>query len=251
MSNEFNLLIKNSEKEKTNRAEFRELFKRSPLPENELMSNLGLFINRQMMSRILFMHDLFLKALPLHGSIFEFGTRWGQNLALMQVFRGIYEPYNYSRKLVAFDTFSGFPSVHEKDGGSENIAKGGYGVTENYEDYLSKILDYHNSENPIAHIKKHELVKGDASVELEKYLKNHPETLVSFAYFDFDIYEPTRRCLELIKPYLIKGAVIGFDEVNHQQWPGETVALREILGANNFRICRSPYSSYSSYLIYE
>lgn len=251
MADQFNLLLKNSEEEKKNRESFRGLFRNAPLPEAELLSNLGLFINRQTMSRILFMHELFQKALPLHGSFFEFGTRWGQNLALMQVFRGIYEPYNYSRKIVAFDTFAGFPSVHSKDGKTENIATGSYGVTDNYEDYLTKVLDYHNSENPIAHIKKFELVKGDASVELEKYLKNHPETLVSFAYFDFDIYEPTVKCLELLKPYLVKGAVIGFDELNHQQWPGETVALREALGAQNYKICRTPYSSYSSYLIYE
>ena len=30
----------------------------------------------------------------------EFGVRWGQNLALFESFRGIYEPYNYSVELL-------------------------------------------------------------------------------------------------------------------------------------------------------
>jgi hypothetical protein len=251
MENQFNLLLKNTTNEKSNRQQLVNLFNSRPIPENEILANLGLFVNRQLMSRILFMNDLYKLALPLHGSFFEFGTRWGQNMSLMQVFRGIYEPFNYSRKLVAFDTFSGFPVLNKLDGHGANITPGGYGVSEKYEDYLTNILDYHNSENPIAHIKKFELVKGDASVELEKYLSLHPETLISFAYFDFDIYEPTKKCLALIRPYLVKGAVIGFDEINHPDWPGETIALREIFGSANFKIQRTPYSSYSSYFIYE
>lgn len=251
MENEFKILLKNTKEQESNRKQFLDLFKSNPLPENEILSNLGLFINRQLMSRIMFMNDLFLKSQHLHGSIFEFGTRWGQNLALMEVFRGMYEPFNYTRRIVAFDTFSGFPSVDKKDGVTENVFEGAYSVSKGYENYLSKILEFHNSENPISHINKHELVKGDAIVELEKYLKNHPETIISLAYFDFDIYGPTAKCLELIKPHLSKGAVIGFDELNHPNWPGETVALKEVLGVNNYKIIRTPYSSYSSYLIYE
>lgn len=41
----------------------------------------------------------------------EFGVRWGQNLALFESFRGIYEPYNYNRKIVGFDelNYNKFP----------------------------------------------------------------------------------------------------------------------------------------------
>lgn len=64
------------------------------------------------------------------------------------------------------------------------------------------------------------MVKGDATVTIKKYLKDNPETIIAFAYFDFDIYEPTKVCLEAILPHLTKGAVIGFDEINFHDYPG-------------------------------
>jgi len=95
------------------------------------------------------------------------------------------------------------------------------------------------------------LVKGDATVQLEKYLENHPETIVSLAYFDFDIYEPTYKWLELIKNHLTKGSVVGFDELNDAKLPGETLALKEVFGLDKYKIQRSPYSTASSYIIVE
>jgi hypothetical protein len=183
--------------------------------------------------------------------IMEFGVRWGQNLVTLNNLRGIYEPYNHSRKIIGFDTFSGFPSVHKNDGSHSIIEKGAFSVSQDYEKYLQSVLSYHELECPLSHVKKNTLVKGDASVELEKYLSQHPETIIAFAYFDFDIYEPTKKCLELIKPYLTKGSIIGFDELNDPQFPGETVAVREVLGTQNVKISRSPYSGIQSYIIIE
>ena len=69
------------------------------------------------------------------------------------------------------------------------------------------------------------------------------------AYFDFDIYQPTKDCLELIKPYITKGTVLGFDELNDAQFPGETVAVREVFGLNRYAIKRNIYSGKQSYLV--
>jgi hypothetical protein len=197
------------------------------------------------------MHDLYQKILGVPGVVMEFGVRWGQNLALFENFRGIYEPFNHSRKIVGFDTFEGFPSVHGKDGKSDIVKVGAYAVTQNYETYLEKVLAAVEQENPITHIKKTKLVKGDASLKIDQYLKENPETIVSFAYFDFDIYEPTKKCLEAIKPHLTKGSVIGFDELNNHDFPGETLALKEVFGLENIRIQRSPYSSIQTFMVIE
>jgi hypothetical protein len=240
-----------SEQEQNNRMKLVQLFNTSPIPDNEKLGNSALFVKRQDITRMLFMNDLYQKFLPVHGVIMEFGVRWGQNLVTLNNLRGIYEPYNHSRKIIGFDTFAGFPSVDKKDGSHSIIQKGAFSVTENYETYLQSVLDYHESECPLSHIKKNRLVKGDAVVELEKYLKEHPETIIAFAYFDFDIYEPTKKCLELIRPYLTKGSVIGFDELNDPQFPGETVAVREVFGTEKYAIRRSPYSGIQSYIIFE
>ena len=96
-------------------------------------------------------------------------------------------------------------------------------------------------------MKKYAIVKGNTVVEIHKYLKENPETIIALAYFDFDIYEPTKKCLEAIKPRLVKGSILGFDELNDPDSPGETLALMEVVGLNNINLKRLPFTSRSSY----
>ena len=49
---------------------------------------MGLFINRQLMARILWMHEMYSKVINVPGVVMEFGVRWGQNLALFEVVAG-------------------------------------------------------------------------------------------------------------------------------------------------------------------
>lgn len=231
------------------RSDLAATFRQAPIPDDELLANLGLFLKRQDLARILFLDELYRKIVGVHGVIMELGVRWGRDLAVLEALRGIHEPYNYTRKIIGFDTFEGFPSVAPEDGNAAIASAGAYKVTENYEDYLREVLDHQERENPISHIRTTELVKGDASVTLPEYLAAHPETIVAFAYLDFDIYEPTRDCLKAIAPHLTKGSIIGFDELNHPEFPGETVALKEVLGLDRFAIRRSPLGSYPAYLV--
>jgi len=240
-----------SEREVSLRQNLVNYFRECPIPENEILGNLSLFINRQNLSQILFINELYERIVGVHGVIMEFGVRWGRNLALYESLRGIYEPFNHNRKIVGFDTFEGFPSVDEKDGRADIIGVGAYNVTQNYYEYLAKIMDYHEQESPISHIKKYELVKGDAVSSIQRYLVDNPHTIVSLAYFDFDIYEPTLACLTAIKDRLTKGSVVGFDELNNRDYPGETLALKEILGLTSYRIRHSRYSPTQSYIVIE
>ena len=237
-----------SDKEIQARKYFFELFKNNPIPDNEILSNLGLFIKRKDLARILYKYELYKKIIDVHGVIMEFGCRWGLNLALMQSFRGIHEPFNSSRKIIGFDTFSGFISSNEKDGKLDIVKPGAFSTSENYELFLNKVLEYHETESPISHIKKYEIIKGDASIKIEKYLIEHPETIIAFAYFDMDLYEPTKKCLELIMDHVTKGTIIGFDELNHRDFPGETTALKEVIGIKNCRIKRTHFSAHQSYI---
>jgi hypothetical protein len=243
------VLSGSTREEAENRHKLYDLFKNTPIPSNELLNNLGLYINRQNLSRILFMAELYSRFINIHGVIMEFGVRWGQNLALFSALRGIYEPFNYNRKIIGFDTFSGFPGVDEKDG--TKVKEGDYCVSSEYENYLENLLSYHESESPISHKKKFDLIKGDAVKNIDRYFAKHPETIIAFAYFDFDIYKPTKKCLETILPRLPKGAVIAFDELNCPEFPGETLALMEVIGINNIKLQRSPLNPLISYIIME
>lgn len=249
MEIEIKTIASSNELDKRNK--FLELYKNAPIPDNEKLTNSGLFVKRQDLTKQLFFNDLYTKIVNTHGVIMEFGVRWGQNLVTLNNLRGIHEPFNYSRKIIGFDTFEGFAEVDKKDGDHSIIKKGAFSVTKNYEEYLASVLEYHESECPLSHIKKNTLIKGNAPVVLQKYLDEHPETIIAFAYFDFDVYEPTKKCLEIIKPYLTKGSIIGFDELNDPQFPGETVALREVFGTENIAIQRSKYSGIQSYMIYQ
>jgi hypothetical protein len=237
--------------ERSAREQIHDLFEACPIPKEELLQNLQLFINRQEMTRLVYLNDLYRSILDVNGIVMEFGVRWGRDLALFASLRGMYEPFNYTRKILGFDTFEGFPSIHDKDGAAEITSVGAYKVTEGYDEYLRAVLNYHEHESPISHIKKCEIFKGDATETVPRYLEENPATIVALAYFDFDIYEPTRVCLEAIRPHLTKGSVVAFDELNSPEFPGETQALKEVLGLDAHRIRRSPHGSYPSWLVIE
>jgi hypothetical protein len=217
------------------------------IPPEELLDHLPLFSSRHALGRVLLMHSLYERILDVHGVILLFGVRWGRDLAILQTLRSILEPGNATRRIIGFDTFEGFPSVSDLDGGAR---PGDYGVSADHAAVLEELLRDRDAEegNPYP---RREIVQGDASVTLPRWLESHPETVVAMAYFDMDLYEPTRVCLEALGPYIPKGAVIGFDEVAHPGWPGETVALREVRGLDRVRLQRTRYAGTPSFFVAE
>lgn len=49
--------------------------------------------------------------LNIKGSIIECGVHQAGGVFTWAKLSSIYEPYNYHRKIIGFDTFKGFPSV--------------------------------------------------------------------------------------------------------------------------------------------
>lgn len=231
------------------RNQMKKLLFDSPIPEEELLNNISLFLDRRTISRLLFINEIYQKILNVHGNIFEFGVRYGQNIALFTGLRGIYEPFNHNRKVIGFDTWQGFPDVDPSFDNPE-WRSGDYGVPDNYESFLEQIISIHEQMSPLPSIEKHKLIKGDASLTLKEYLGKHPETIISLAYFDFDIYKPTKDCLEMILPFLTKGSIIAFDEINMPECPGETIALREVFETGDIRILHSSFRANAGYVIY-
>lgn len=46
-----------------------------------------------------------------------------------------------------------------------------------------------------------------------------------------------------------KGTIIAFDELNFSSFPGETEALKEVIGLNTYAIKRSPLNPLCSYIV--
>jgi hypothetical protein len=241
-------VARGNEQELKAREVLLELFKSSPIPEDELLVNLGAYFRSSLLAKVLYLNELYQNIVNLPGIVVEFGVWWGANLALFESFRSVYEPYNYNRRVVGFDTFKGYPSVSQKDGTSSYAAVGGYTVTEEYEQYLSQLLDAHEADNVMSHIKKYELVKGDVVKTIDQYLDEKPETIIALAYFDLALYEPTKKCLTAIRPHLVRGSVIAMDELNSREFPGETIALKEVLGLDNYKITRSKFLPDRAYI---
>lgn len=245
----FDAVVLSSASEKENFLRFAELARQSPIPADELLPNLGLYLTSKTLSRLLFFCEIYQHILTRHGVVFEFGVRWGQTLSLLSALRGIYEPFNRHRKIVGFDTFEGFKGVGPEDGGVSRCQDGSFSVPASYERHVEEVLALQEALNPMPHLRRFELVKGDACRTVPDYLRRHPETLVSLAIFDFDIYKPTRAALEAIKPHLYKGSVLVFDELCDDIFPGETQALREVLALDRLEIRRIPTAARLSYVI--
>jgi hypothetical protein len=211
-----------------------------PASERERLHQLPLFLPPHVLRRIAFLDALYREILPVHGVIMELGVRYGRDLAIFDGLRQLHEPLNYGRKIIGFDTFTGFPSVHAKDGDYALAEVGGLDTGEDYDRYLEDVLAAREQLAPYEHMRKFEIVKGDASATLADYLERNPQTIVALAYFDFDIYQPTKDCLELLRPHLTRGSVLAFDELNCADFPGETLAVKEVLGLDRYAIRRVP-----------
>jgi hypothetical protein len=231
--------------------EMERLLKNCPIPFDQLISNFGLFLHPRDISRILFFNYIYSLVVEVPGVVMDFGTRWGTNMAIFSSLRNIYDPINKQRLIVGFDTFEGFPNISPEDGKSSIMEVGRVSVPLGYDKYLNNILDLHNKIEPLGHLKKYEICIGDASEEIKKYIVRQPETIISLVFFDMNLYKPTKDCLEAIKPRLVKGSIVAFDELNDPTCPGETQALQEVFGLNNIRLLRFKPASRVSYFIFE
>jgi hypothetical protein len=218
-----------------------ELFNSRPMPDEELMLNLGLYMRSSMVAKFLFLNEAYNMIKDIPGVIMEFGIWWGQNLVFFENLRAVYEPFNQTRRVIGFDTFKGYTGISKQDKASETIKAGGYAVSENYQSYLDELIDFHEKNNVLKGVKKHETVAGDVSVSLPRYLKSNPEIVVALAYIDLAIYEPIKTCLTALRPHLIPGSVIVMDEFNNPDYPGATKAFREAFSEVEFEATRSQF----------
>ena len=119
LSEDFKVGTQSSERELDLNKNFFDLYLQNPIPETEKLANLPIFLNRIILSRILFLDKMYQKIINTHGVIMEFGVRWGANLASLIMLRAMYEPYNVYRKIIGFDTFEGFLKIDPQDGKSD------------------------------------------------------------------------------------------------------------------------------------
>ncbi|MDF3857212.1 MULTISPECIES: TylF/MycF/NovP-related O-methyltransferase [Achromobacter] len=235
------------------RAELGSFFASAAGNNVEKLENFPCYVPRQSIARFLCLTELFKMALHVQGDIMECGVNWGGGLMTFAQLSATLEPVNLQRRIVGFDTFSGFAGISEQDQHEvvQTAERRPHGYqADSYAD-LQRAISLYDANRFIGHIQKVELIKGDVAHSVPAYLEREPQTVVSLLHLDLDLYEPTRVCLRHFLPRMPKGSVIVFDELNNRTWPGETLAVMEELGLNRLRIQRFTYEPHVSYAILE
>jgi len=226
----------------------------SPGSDTEKLENFAKYVPRQNLARFLARYELFRLVKDIQGSIVECGVLFGGGLLSWAKLSAILEPYNFQRRVIGFDSFSGFPEIDAADRAgladrkSAHLQDGGFSAESAYDDILAAI-DLFDQSRFLNHFPKVDVVRGDFAVTGPKYLEDHPHLVISCLYLDFDIYQPTKLALELFLSRVPKGGVIVFDELNEEAFPGETIAVMETMSLNDLRIRRFDFEPRISYAV--
>jgi hypothetical protein len=236
-----------SEKEQDYAARMEKCIAESPFSNLDRLRNFSLYSPRQDLTNFLVRYEIFKRVLSIQGSVIECGVLRGGGLMAWAQFSAILEPTNHQRRIVGFDTFSGFPKISEHDRASESTQARRGGLAVDSYHHLQECIQLFDRNRFIGHIPKVELVRGNATRTIPQYLKKNPQLVISLLYLDFDIYEPTLAALKHFLPRMPKGAVIAFDQLNSKDWHGESTAVLETLNLRDYRIERCPFGSAISF----
>jgi len=206
------------------------------------------YVRRQDMTKWLTRHELFKLQLKVKGSIVECGVFQGAGVMTWGNLSAILEPNNIMRKIYGFDSFDGFPSVSSMDKSKERSSQAG-DLSARTLGELKELVSAFDQNRFLGHIPKIELISGDASLTIPKFIESNKHLIVSMLYLDFDLYEPTKVALECFFSRMPKGSVLVFDELDHPAWPGETMALLETLGIKDLELRRFDFDPYVSFAI--
>ena len=234
------------------RQQLYDLFTNRPFNDADTLVNLSLFMRSGSLAKLLFLNEIYQQIVKIPGCIFEFGTYLGGNAIAFENLRAVYEPYNHLRRIFAFDTFKGYVDLKSEPSISPQFKKllddGVYTTPINYAEYLSNLMNYHEKENVMSHLKKHHIIEGDVIQTVPKILTDDPSIIIALAYFDLAMLKPTHSVLETILPKIVKGGVIVLDELGHQDYPGETSVFFKLIAERPHMIKKSEFLSDRSFI---
>jgi hypothetical protein len=215
------------------RDELYTIFENYNAPKDEKERSLSLFLRGSQLARILAVNDIYKQIVGLPGNIFDFGTWRGSTAVLCENFRAIHEPLNFQRHIFAFDTFEGYKGFGDNEAKVQNISNGTYGVEENYEKTLTKLLLLHEQNNAMGHINnKHSVIKGDVTKTLPALLQENQGLSIALAFFDLNCYEPTTLVLQHTLERLLVGGIIAVWQFSRLEIQAESKAFFDLVHNN-------------------
>ena len=206
------------------------------------------FSNRVQVQSLITRYELYKLILNVPGDIIECGVNKGNSFAFLAHLSIILESFSINRRLIGFDTFEGFASIDKKKDPSDVSQKN---FSDASFDIISKSLNAIDLVRPVNKINRFNLIKGNILKTLPKFIKENQWMSCAMLILDTDLYASTKAALKYIYPTMPKGGVLVFDEYNYQNFPGETLAIKEFFKLNSLRVRKFPYESCVSYAIIE
>lgn len=215
------------------------LLSNTELNNFEIVQNFPVFTSRRNIARFLSHYELFQKQVNLPGVIIDLGIYRGASTFTWAKLCEIFCPTDILKKVYAFDSFEGFPSISEHDGKPDDkndLKINGFFGGNSIEKDLILAQKAMEPDKHIRDLDRIEFIKGDVIESIPKFVNEKGNGLkISLLNLDLDLYEPTKIALEFFIPKMVKGGIIIIDEYALENFGGETKAIDEYF-LENFKI---------------
>ena len=215
------------------------------LPNNnkkfEYENNFYLSCDNSRIGKLIVHYELFKMINKLPGNIVECGVFKGMSLIKFATFMNLLDNKK-DKKILGFDVFGKFPQTKfKKDEKMRKKFIKDSGVSGISKEQLIQILKNKKLN------KKIELIKGDITKTIPKYIEKNPNLKISLLNLDTDIYEPSVTVLNYLYPKIVKGGILILDD--YGIFPGETQAVDEYFQNKKIEIKQFPFQKTPKYII--
>lgn len=192
-------------------------------------------------SKLLSHYELYKMTAELPGDVVECGVFKGCSFVRFAAFRELLR-HAYSHRLIGFDTFGKFPETNfEEDKKYRKNFVGVAGDQSISTEQLTEVLENKGLNKNI------ELVPGDITRTVPKYVAENPNLKISLLNMDTDVYEPAMTILEHLFPKIVKGGILILDD--YAKFPGETKAADEFFKDKDVTVKKFPFAVTPCYLV--
>ena len=205
-------------------------------------TNFHLTMNEERLSKFLTHFEAFKISQNVPGEIVECGVFKGTSLMRFGMFRKIFGGDHTSR-LIGFDVFSNkYPNTKFKEDKTQRQqwikTAGSSSISE---PQLKKIF----KNNKISNF---QIVKGDVTKTIPKFVKNNPGIKISLLNIDIDFVEPTLTVLDNLYNKVSKGGVILLDNYagrgsSGKYLHGDTLAIDKFFKNKDIKIKKFSFSA--------
>jgi hypothetical protein len=207
-------------------------------PFEEVAQTFPAYVRRQLITRFLAYYELFKLVQDTPGWIVECGVYRGFSFFSLARFLEIFCMGDKTRKVLGFDSFAGFKELSDEDG-PENAAvtrSVGGANPAGFRDEFYDLMDALNNDAFAPWAPRAQMIEGDVTETIPKYLESNPGLRISLLHLDIDLYKPVSVALQHLYPRVVPGGVVVLDEFAHHDWPGESQALQDVFSRNNWPV---------------